>query len=64
MTELTENWEIPREELTDAELAPPQNFIGPRFYPPKYLYCCVCGAHVKIADKYRRARRANCCRQH
>ena len=60
MTELTENWEIPREELTDAELAPPQNFIGPRVYPPKYLYCHVCRAHVKVADKYRRARRANC----
>ena len=51
---------VPREELTDAELAPPQDFTGPRLFAPKYLKCHVCGTHVKVADKYRRAERANC----
>ena len=39
-------------------LAPPQNFIGPRVYPPKFLRCSVCGDWIQVADKYRRAKRA------
>ena len=38
--------------------APPQSFIGPRVYPPKFLRCSVCGDWIQVADKYRRAKTA------
>ena len=61
------------QEVTDEEwvalfdpppVAEPQNFIGPRVYPPKYLRCQGCDEWVKVPDKYRRAKKAwcGCCR--
>ena len=44
--------------INNYEPAPPQNFIGPRFYPIKYLPCRVCGGSVRVADKYRHAKTA------
>ena len=41
-------------------LAPRQNFIGPRAYPPKWLRCTHCDEWVQICDKYRRATKATC----
>ena len=52
------------QEVTDEEwdtlfdpppLAPPQDFIGPRVYPPKWLRCEVCDEWIQVSDKYRRA---------
>ena len=41
-------------------LAPPQQFIGPRAYPPKWLRCEGCQEWVQISDKYGRAKKAHC----
>ena len=41
-------------------VAEPQDFIGPRAYPPKYLRCKECGDWVRIPDEYRQARKATC----
>ena len=40
--------------------APPQDFIGPRLHPIKYLPCRCCGTEVRIPEKYRRAKTAVC----
>ena len=42
------------------ETAPPQEFIGPRCFPIKYLPCSECGEPVRIPDKFRRAKTAVC----
>ena len=44
-------------------VAPPQDFIGPRVYPPKFLRCDSCGDWIHVADKYPRASTArhDCC---
>ena len=39
-------------------VAPPQDFIGPRVYPPTFLRCDCCGDWIQVADKYRRAKAA------
>ena len=54
------------QEVTDEEwdlidpppVAPPQNFIGPRAFPPKFLRCDCCDQWIQISDKYRRAKTA------
>ena len=43
--------------MTDPPKAPPQNFIGPRVYPAKFLRCEFCGEWVQVADKYRQAKK-------
>ena len=56
------------QEVTDEEwdlmdpppVAEPEDFIGPRVYPPKYLRCMECGDWVRISDKYRQAQSACC----
>ena len=57
------------QECTDEEwdtlfdpppVAPPQDFIGPRTHPPKYLRCQHCEEWVLIPDKFRPATKATC----
>ena len=48
-----EEWDT---EWDPPPKAPPQNFIGPRAFPPKWLRCDVCDEWIQVSDKYRRAK--------
>ena len=50
-----EEWDA---EWDPAPKAPPQDFIGPRVFPPKFLRCSVCDEWIQVSDKYRRAKTA------
>lgn len=57
---IPEEWDEFPGEWNEPPLAPPQDFIGPRCFPPKWLRCEICNRWVLIPDKYRRAKRATC----
>ena len=56
-----EEWDT---EWDPPPKAPPQTFIGPACFAPKWLRCEGCGDWVQIPSKYRRAKKAwcSCCR--